>query len=386
MIYRTPVYRFLTESKLYGLEDPIGEVPVMNVALQEHQNNIVHKKQHPLLDVQYLDSISTEKFILFYDHTYFTEAFFDQLVLKTKDLDYTVQVCLKENSFNNRFLLPTSLPEQDDVYLDFYYVVKQGDTPTTEAIQGCPKIYLDQEIIENHVTVPPQLYRERNYSMPQTSVFAGHILTPFHLLQINVAVNLARTVKKQQNKMFSYFRNLSGYWGARLYSRGLRSMNKIGKNCMIHPTAVIEGSVIGDGVKIGAHSIVRLSVIGDNSEITDNVVVANSVLGESCYISNNNYVDLCLLYDEVFLIHGPYQFSVFGKNSAVFATINCDFRMDQKTIKIASPIGMLDSRQAFLGIAYGHRSKVAGGNIIAAGRVVPNDHVQDPPDNIIFKF
>ena len=42
--------------------------------------------------------------------------------------------------------------------------------------------------------------------------------------------------------------------------------------------------------------------------------------------------------------------------------------------------------QTLLGVAYGHRSKVAGGNIVAPGRVVPNSCQIPPPKTILMKF
>mgnify|MGYP000583440382 CR=1 FL=1 len=61
-------------------------------------------------------------------------------------------------------------------------------------------------------------------------------------------------------------------------------------------------------------------------------------------------------------------------------------RASDKTIKIPSSKGIIDSDQRILGIAYGHKSKTGGGNIIAAGRIVPNYKIITPPDNIILNF
>jgi NDP-sugar pyrophosphorylase family protein len=166
----------------------------------------------------------------------------------------------------------------------------------------------------------------------------------------------------------------------------LRKLNRIGKNCRIHPTAVIEASVIGDNVSIGAYAVVRFSRLGNGCVLSDQVTVINSVLGENNYIANSNFLGFNLLFNNVFLIHGPYQFSVFGNHAAAFAIINCDIRLDQENIKIPTDAGVLDSKQKLLGIAYGHHSKAGGGNIIAAGRIVPNHFKINPPDNIIMKF
>ena len=198
-------------------------------------------------------------------------------------------------------------------------------------------------------------------------------------------MNLKRTIPLQK-KVPKFLRKRFGQTGGSWFYRVLKRMNKIGKNCKIHPTALIEGSFIGYNVTIGANSIVRLSTVGNLFSISVNVTVINYILGDKTYIANSNYINSCLTFNEAFLIHGPYQISVFGENSACFAVINCDIRLDQKNIKIPTSQGVLDSNQEFLGVAYGHRSKTGGGNIIAAGRIVPNDLHITPPDNIILSF
>ena len=67
------------------------------------------------------------------------------------------------------------------------------------------------------------------------------------------------------------------------------------------------------------------------------------------------------------------------------AVLNCDVRLDGQTIRIPTPRGLLDSRQPFLGLAYGHGAKVGAGNSIAPGRILPNGTVLDPP-GIITRF
>jgi NDP-sugar pyrophosphorylase family protein len=170
-----------------------------------------------------------------------------------------------------------------------------------------------------------------------------------------------------------------------LYVRALRSLNRRGRNCHVHPTAVLENAVLEDDVIVGAHTTIRHSYVGAGSTIDDHAFVVHSVLGRRNVVASGNHVNLCMTYDDVFLIHGPYQFSIFGRSSAVFAVINCDIRLDQKTIAIPTDVGMIDSKQPLLGIAYGHHAKVGGGNIIAAGRIVPNHKVIAPPPTIILK-
>ncbi len=211
------------------------------------------------------------------------------------------------------------------------------------------------------------------------------VLTPFHLLQINLAANLMRLAKRE-HKVPKWVRASIAKDGSWLYYQGLKRMNSIGKQCQIHPTAVIEGSIIGDGVKVGAHAVIRFSQIGADTTIADNVGIINSVIGSNNTIYNSNFLVSVMTYDQVFMIHGPYQFSIFGRGVAAFAVINCDIRLDQESIKIPSPLGLLDTQQPLLGIAYGHHSKVGGGSIIAAGRIIPNGLHIVPNDQVITKF
>ena len=233
--------------------------------------------------------------------------------------------------------------------------------------------------------MPRQIVPSGDYHLNMNTVYASEILSPFHLLQANMLLNLNRTLSTQLLLPTFFRERFVKPFGA-LTRIGLKMMNRYGKGCHIHPSAVVEGCILGDNVVVGANSVLRLSIIGSNTFIGDSAVVNYSVVGENNYVMTGNQLGLCLTYEDVFTIHGPYQFSVFGKSTAVFATINCDIRLDSKTIKIETALGVMDSRQHLLGIAYGHRSKVGASNIIAAGRMVPNDAVLNPPDFIHLKF
>ncbi len=54
--------------------------------------------------------------------------------------------------------------------------------------------------------------------------------------------------------------------------------NYIDPSAEIHPTARVEGSVIGRNVRIGAYAVVRHSVVGDGTEIGEGAQVVGSVL------------------------------------------------------------------------------------------------------------
>jgi len=370
-------YRIVKNELLHSFGDKIGDVPVCGKRLIDHQNESISALGGIVKDITDVSSIKDKQGYLVFDENMFFTTEFIKSILKLIELKQSnLQFCLKRNTFNERYVLPCKQDTTDYHVLNMFY--KKDDS----ASEFCP---IDQEIYKHSVQLPSQIIRDQVFHMDQCEVFASSIISPFHLLYVNLAVNLMRTISLQK-RVPQFLKARFGNTGGKWFYRGLRRLNKIGKNCNIHPTALIEGSVIGDNVTIGANSIVRLSTLGSNCSVSDNVSVINSILGDKTYIANSNYINSCLTFSEVFLIHGPYQISVFGENSACFAVINCDIRLDQKNIKIPTSEGVLDSNQEFLGIAYGHRSKTGGGNIIAAGRIVPNDLHITPPDSIILNF
>ncbi len=371
------LYRIISNTRLFEFGDAILEVPILGRPLGQLQEEFAQALGLTIHDVPNEQEITASTYMVFREDLFFTQAFLQEALNISRRSNQSLQFALKENDFNRRFILPFSKNDSNDYVFDFKYVKKGSEIKHH---------WMSQTIYDYDVQLPNQIVKGGHFPMPQCNRFAAHIISPFHLLQVNMAVNLNRTISIQKGRLKSYFKGMRGKIGSFFFYHALRKLNKIGRRSFIHPTAVIEGSVIGDDVKIGAHAIVRLSHVGDGSTISDNVVVANSVLGKQTYISNSNYIELCMTYQEAFMIHGPYQFSIFGKNSACFAVINCDYRLDQNNIKIPTSIGIVDSKQPLLGIAYGHRSKTGGGSIIAAGRIVPNDLHINPPDNIHLKF
>jgi hypothetical protein len=373
----TIFYRLRTNKTLFSFGDDIRSVPICGKSLSERQVEAIGQNGGKVVDIASEKEIKEKQYFIFEDDLLFTREFVKQLILSIKKDAGSKQYGLAENEFNNRYILPHSLDPQQNLHFAFYFINRELSTLNLCQIR--------QKLFDNELFLPNQIVKGARYYVGRSDCFIGRIASPFHLLQLNLAFNLMRTIPIQgffPEWMVKKF----GSPGSRFYYMALKRMNKIGNNCQIHPSAIIEASVLGDHVIVGANSVIRFSQIGNGSVISDNVALVNCVLGKNNVIANSNYLSFNLLFDNVFLIHGPYQFSVFGKHSAVFAVINCDIRLDQENIKIPTDVGVLGSNQPLLGIAYGHYSKTGGGNIIAAGRIVPNHKIINPPENIILKF
>jgi len=370
-------YRRKTNRRLFSFGDDIRKIPVCGKALEIWQAEAIQSVSCKLKNIQSDDEIKASEYFVFDDDLFFTGEFVRKSLLAIKKDITPTQFGLAQNRFNERYVLPHSADNSDNLKFNFQYHNKAGS--------GFRFYEIEQQLLNDDFFIPDQIVQGGTYYVGRCNCFISRIASPFHLLQVNLAFNLIRTIKPQKHYP-QWLVDKIAPQGSWLYNRALKNLNRIGKNCRIHPTAVIEASVIEDNVTIGAYTVVRFSRIGSGCVLSDQVAVINSVLGENNYIANSNFLSFNLLFDNVFLIHGPYQFSVFGNHSAAFAVINCDIRLDQQNIKIQTDAGLLDSNQKLLGIAYGHYSKTGGGNIIAAGRIVPNYHTINPPGNIIMKF
>lgn len=366
-------YRRKTGRKLFGFGDLIGDVPIRGEALSALQKNIVLNAGFNLVDINQESEINDSNYFLFDDDLVFSPAFVMKVVAYAKEAKGagSLRFTVRKNSFNDRFCLPRFKNAVEDLKFPFYFI--------SEEKRIFKDVVIEQKIYKNEVTVPKQIVSDGSYHYDQCDTFIMQILSPFHLLHSNLAFIFLRYLGLRS----LFPERIIQRWfptNSKIFFRALKSKNKIGKNCKIHPTAILEGCEIGDNVTIGAYSVVRLSQVGSGSTLEEHTLVKYSVLGQNNYVSNGNQINACMTFDEAFLIHGPYQFSIFGKQSTVMAVINCDYRLDQKTIQIPTDHGLLDSKQPLLGIAYGHGAKVGGGNIILPGRIVPNHYRLAPPN------
>lgn len=375
--YKINFYRISKGSKLYSFGDDMSNLPVLETKLGSFQKNCIESFGHSMIDIKNEEDINEDHYFKFDEDLVFTEGFIKQILNAIQGKQDSLQFVLGENDFNDRFILPHSKESEKKLHFNFFHINRKKP-----AIQSYK---IEQKLYPTAIRLPQQIVNSGEYKVYQCDTFISRIASPFHLLQVNLALNLMRTIKwkKRLPKWIEQrFSKPNGQNSPRL----LKFLTKKGKNCFIHPSAVVEACILGDNVTIGANCTVRLSQIGSGTNIQDNVSVVHSVIGKNNVIANNNHISMSLTYGNVYLIHGPYQFSVFGESTAVFAVINCDIRLDNQNIKIPTDIGVLDSQQPLLGIAYGHRSKVGGGNIIAPGRIVPNDLQINPTDNIILEF
>ncbi|PWH15994.1 MAG: hypothetical protein DDG60_04735 [Anaerolineae bacterium] len=154
---------------------------------------------------------------------------------------------------------------------------------------------------------------------------------------------------------------------------------KIGKNCVIDPTAIIHGpTTIGDGVTINAGAVIENCTIGDNVNISQGCQLMLSVIGNNVFLPFRASLFMTTIMDNSMVAQNTcLQMCVVGRNTFIGAgSTFTDYNL------IPSPIKALDghnelkpSNRPVLGGAVGHNCRIGAGMIVFPARTIESDVV-----------
>lgn len=160
--------------------------------------------------------------------------------------------------------------------------------------------------------------------------------------------------------------------GRRTRARGTTAKNLISPTADVHPSAYLEGAVIGDGAEIGAQCVIRHSYVGPGSRLSDFTKVAHSVLGAETHTLADANFEYMVSGGGGTLTNLLLQDSLLGRK--VFLTTGVIFWRDALGEEISvdhqgyeTPTG-----RRILGGCAGHGCVLGARTIVAPGRALPN--------------
>jgi len=226
-----------------------------------------------------------------------------------------------------------------------------------------------KSVISEHVALPDSLAPSEQMETPMQllSLYGSE----YDLLFANQLLLFSHLVGRVKSSPRAWLGLLTKHYVKSAAKRVSLAYRNIHPSAQVHPTAVIEGAIIGEGAVIGAHCVVRYSYIGKHARLHDGAKVEFSVVGDRSCLMHDLVLFRSHAENEVFLIHGPYQFSMFMSHSAAFATIMMDYRADNKPIKVMTPTGLKEYQGRFLGAVLKEYAKSLGGSLLAPGIIVP---------------
>ncbi len=356
-----------TSRSITPFGDPVGDVLVNHTPLRERQEEALSKLGFATRRIARPEDISADDCpcLLFPDDLYFNAALLREFVRLSQVAPGSTQCAIaRDTAFARIFASFQDRESSDAVRFPLYYLKSPNLAQARQTVIDIGEYKLP-------FYIPAHMKGTSETVLPVCIRPLIQIRHPVDILFANIAclhVRFAETLDSFARRLFLALRARS-LQPARVLTR----MNRIGPGCDIHPTARLEGAEIGAKVQIGANAVIRMSSIGDGCHIGDGSVVKHSVVGQGSVLFDDLTLGFAVCYPETFLIHGPYHLSVFGRASAMFATILDDFRLDGKPIRLEMDGELAALPFPFIGSFFGHRTRVAGGSIISPGRSIPND-------------
>ena len=153
-----------------------------------------------------------------------------------------------------------------------------------------------------------------------------------------------------------------------------RRLVRRGRRCRIHPSAVVEGCWLGDGVEVGANAVVRGCVLADGAVVEELAIVEMSVLSAGARVQRQALFKFSLAAAGASAA-GAMQLGVLGRDAAAkYGAVFMDMTMGQGVqVSVAgvlwpAPLGLA-------GVCVGDRTLVGTGVQVAPGRALPADLV-----------
>ncbi|MFC1850635.1 glycosyltransferase [candidate division CSSED10-310 bacterium] len=356
--------------------DPVSESRILNTRLIDYQQKLFKEASIPVQVVENEENIKeTEPYLVVKDYVFFTPALLKIFLKECYQSPYNLQLALLDCEFLSFYHHLQDLnkgeiaPDVKAYLFDFYYVVPKSES--------------------KNVRFAPLKIKEKSFRPPNLDILAPHItftvpITTEVVFHINHWMHI---IDCNHQALISYFLKLDFRriillgWGIirTLRYDPLRIAGRVyrkGKKCNIHPTAVIEGSVLGDNVEVGAYTVIRGSYIGSNIKIDSHCDITFSVVANNCVVSFHTKMNFSVMYPQSLLSSPGCQTALLGSGAILTSHgFLFDMFLDRSfssRIRVLHQGKVVDSGRYFLGPCLGHHSTVGGGVFVNPGIAIPN--------------
>ena len=387
MAHELPAYVLRSGVRISPFGDVPGDVRVLNRSLAERQQEACdHNGIGSVRVVDDLGSIDRFPCVLFADYTWFTRTLLQDFLERVGSDGGSARLGIAPSVYveATESLQDLKRIGGDDggAAYDLWYLT--GPVGSPEDLDSIDPVVIDPKESVEEPRLPPQFVNESTPTrVSVTSRGAMHVTHWALVLRVNLAAFVS-TLKDLWERRSVYI--VLRFIADKLFGRFRRvRLSRLGKGCDIHPTAVVEGSWLGDNVKVGAGAVIQGSVIGNDTIVEEAAVIELATIGHRCWIGRNTVVFMSVMYDGVFSGHRLTQACIFGHE---VCTTGGGYLIDMNfdgPVKVLKDGKVVDSGTNFLGVCIGHRVTMGTGMWIHAGREIPNDTflIRDPRDVLL---
>jgi acetyltransferase-like isoleucine patch superfamily enzyme len=154
---------------------------------------------------------------------------------------------------------------------------------------------------------------------------------------------------------------------------------KVGKNCVIDPSAIIKGpTTIGDNVTVNAGAVIDNSIIGNNVKVSQGCQVMLSVVGDGTFLPFRASLFMTTIMEGSMVAQNTcLQMCVVGKRTFIGAGSTwTDYNLIPAPIRARDGSGKLGiANRPVLGGCVGHNCRIGAGMIVYPARTIESDVV-----------
>jgi carbonic anhydrase/acetyltransferase-like protein (isoleucine patch superfamily) len=380
------MYKIIRKVKRYiaPFNEPARDLRITNKPLWLAQRDVLAPYTNREVELELEDALPQvkETCIVYDDNLFFDENYMATFIDQARKRNRPVQAAftLKDNSFREHCLpLSASYTRQGEYYLANLWYYPHGPESFAEPL------VIDMQAKEyGFYHVPTYMAYESGdlvYQVPLRGLMA--IDTWVHVFLADTVFHLfgrgARFEERLDTDLF-YKLGIVGkaiYEGKQLLESS--GVVKIGRNCVIDPSAIIHGpTMIGDNVTVGAGAVIENCTIGDNVNISQGCQLMLCVVGDGTFLPFRASLFMTTVMDNSMIAQNTcLQMCVIGRNSFVGAgNTFTDFNLLSSPIKARDINGDLKTaNRPVLGGCIGHNCRIGAGLIIYPARMVESDVV-----------
>ncbi len=369
---------------LHPFNEPARDIRLQNKPLWLWQRDVLAPYTTREQEVREGEAMpkTDEPCIVYRDNLFFDSTYIKAFIAKAEKLNRPCQAAFsyKDAAFREHALpLATSYTKKDDLYLAELWYYPEGPQPEAEPL------IIDLKTREmGYYHIPTYMASEQGdliFHVPLRSIIA--IDSWVHIFIADVVFGLF-----SRGARFEERTNRDLFYKLRLLGKGLyegkqfvdcSEVVKIGRNCVIDPSAIIHGpTIIGDNVTIGAGAIIDNCIIGNNANISQDCQLLLSVVGDAAFLPFRAALFMTTLMDNSMVAQNTcLQMCVVGRNTFIGAgSTFTDFNLLPAPLRALDGNGKLSiANRDVLGGCVGHNCRLGSGMIMMPARTIESDVV-----------
>lgn len=153
-------------------------------------------------------------------------------------------------------------------------------------------------------------------------------------------------------------------------ARVMATYLRVGDECRIHPSAVVESSWLADGVEVGPNAVVRGCVIGEGASVEALAIVEGSVLAARATVQRQAMVKYSVLGPRAHAA-GDMQLGVLDREAALKKTAALLDQAVGGSVRVRAWGRLVRAPLGLAGVGVGAGSVVGANAFVSAGRTIP---------------